>query len=152
MNEHLLQCARKQHTREAREHMKRQFDHIHRCAWNDCNASFRGKTCSTNSLHVTRHLQEIRTHECLWDSCLQVFDSYEKLAYHVSDQHRVPNEWTLLTKMHYCFEHDGWCQSDQQWVQHLEILSSSGNEQLLRINSTRLRSCSGRALPPVPGR
>jgi hypothetical protein len=23
--------------------------------------------------------------------------------------------------MHYCFEHDGWYRSDQQWVQHLEL-------------------------------
>lgn len=23
--------------------------------------------------------------------------------------------------MHYCFEHDGWCRSDQQWAQHIEL-------------------------------
>lgn len=27
----------------------------------------------------------------------------------------------MLTRMHYCYEHDGWCRSDQQWVQHLEL-------------------------------
>jgi hypothetical protein len=121
MNEHLLQCARKEHIRGARKHMTDQFNVIHRCAWNDCNSSFRGKSCGINSLHVTRHLRDIRTHQCLWDGCHQTFESHEKLAYHVSNKHRVPNEWTVLTRMHYCYEHDGWCQSEQQWVQHLEL-------------------------------
>ena len=121
MNEHLLQCARKEHIRGARKHMTDQFNVIHRCAWNDCNSSFRGKSCGINSLHVTRHLRDIRTHQCLWDSCHQTFESHEKLAYHVSNKHRVPNEWTVQTRMHYCYEHDGWCQSEQQWVQHLKL-------------------------------
>jgi hypothetical protein len=100
MNEHLLHCARKQHIQHAREHMDRQFAYIHRCVWYDCNFSFRGKSCGTNSSHVTRHIHDIRSHQCLWNACLQIFQSYEKLAHHVSEEHRVPNDWTMLTKMH----------------------------------------------------
>jgi hypothetical protein len=95
MNEHLLNCARKQYIQEARQHMKDQFNYIHCCAWNDCNSSFQGKSCGVNSLHVTRHLREIRTHQCLWDACDQTFNNHEELAFHVSDKHRVPKETRL---------------------------------------------------------
>jgi hypothetical protein len=43
------------------------------------------------------------------------------LAYHISEKHRVPDDWTMLTKMHYCYEHDEWCCSDHQWSQHLNL-------------------------------
>ena len=92
MNEHLLQCVRKSYIKDERQHITNQFALIHQCAWNDCNFSFRGRSCGTSSLHITRHLHDIKTHQCLWGSCLEEFESYEKLAYHVSDKHRVPNE------------------------------------------------------------
>jgi hypothetical protein len=121
MNEHLLHCARKQRIRDAQQHMKNLFNYIHTCAWNDCNFSFRSKSCAINSSHVTRHLRDVRSHQCLWDTCHQTFKSYEMLAHHVSDKHRIPNDWTMLTRMHYCYEHDEWCRSDQQWSQHLNL-------------------------------
>jgi hypothetical protein len=27
----------------------------------------------------------------------------------------------MLTRMHYCYEHNKWCQSEQQWVQYLKL-------------------------------
>ena len=61
----------------------------------------------------------MKANQCLWNNCFQSFNSFKALAYHVSDAHRVPNDWTMLTKMHYCYEHDEWCQSDQQLTQRI---------------------------------
>jgi hypothetical protein len=96
-----------------------QFNQVAICQWHCCSFRFRGRTCGHNSLHVTGHLQRMKARQCLWNACLEVFESYEKLAYHVSAKHSVPNDWTMLTKMHYCYEHDFWCCSEQQWVQHI---------------------------------
>ncbi|KAE8853123.1 hypothetical protein HRS9122_00115 [Pyrenophora teres f. teres] len=100
------QFTKKQHIKDAREYMTRQFNFINRCAWHDCNYSFRNKHCGSNSLHMTRHLKDMRSHQCLWNACRKIFKSHEELAYHVSEKHRVPNEWTTRTKIHYCFEHE----------------------------------------------
>ena len=72
-----------------------------------------------NSLHVTRHLVENKAHCCLWDGCGQTFTAYEDISHHVSQVHDIPNEWTIHTKMHYCFEHDTWCKSNLTWNFHL---------------------------------
>ena len=117
---HLLQCARQRRVKKERAHMTAQFSLIHTCLWNDCYYRFDNKTCGSYSLHVTNHLQQSGSHQCLCDGCYKMFDSYEDLAYHVSEKHRVPNEWTTLTKMHYCYEHDVWCRSDQMWNTHLQ--------------------------------
>lgn len=120
IHSHLLQCARQRRVNREREHMTAQFSKIHTCLWNDCYYRFNGKTCGSYSLHVTQHLQQSRLHQCLWADCDRVLESHEDLAYHVSEEHRVPNEWTTLTKMHYCYEHDVWCRSDQIWDAHLQ--------------------------------
>jgi hypothetical protein len=105
-----------------------QFYHIATCQWHDCGFRFQKKSCDVNSSHVTEHLKRMGLRQCLWNSCLKEFHSYEALAYHVSTEHRIPNDWTMLTKMHYCYEHDLWCRSEQQWVQHIKI------EHFLRLN------------------
>ena len=97
-----------------------QFLHIQTCLWNDCYYRFNRKPCGSYSRHVTEHLEHSKLHQCLWDGCYEILKSHEDLAYHVSEKHRVPNEWTMLTKMHYCYEHDVWCRSDQMWDAHLQ--------------------------------
>jgi hypothetical protein len=128
MNIHLLQCARQRLVKKEREHMTAQFNYKETCQWHDCSFRFRGKTCGSNSIHVTEHIKLMQSKQCLWNNCFQLFDSYETLAYHLSAQHGVPNAWTILTKMHYCYEHDLWCRSEQQWVQHIKM------EHFLRLN------------------
>ena len=97
-----------------------QFLHIQTCLWNDCYYRFNRKPCGSYSRHVTEHLEHSKLHQCLWDGCYEILRSHEDLTYHVSEKHRVPNEWTMLTKMHYCYEHDVWCRSDQIWDAHIQ--------------------------------
>jgi hypothetical protein len=116
MHSHLLQCARQRRIKREQEYMSAQFSKIHTCLWNDCCYRFNRKTCGSYFLH----LQQSRLHQCLWAGCDKLLESHEGLAYHVSDERRVPNEWTTLTKMHYCYEHGIWCRSDQIWDTHLQ--------------------------------
>jgi hypothetical protein len=106
VDSHLLQCAHQRRINREREHIAAQFLRIHTCLWNDCYYRFNGKTCGSNSRHVTEHLEQSRLHQCLWADCYEILESHEDPAYHVSEKHCVPNEWTTLTKMHYCYEHD----------------------------------------------
>jgi hypothetical protein len=41
---------------------------------------------------------------------------------HITSRRSVAflTKWTTLTKMHYCYEHDVWCRSDQIWDAHLQ--------------------------------
>jgi hypothetical protein len=128
MNLHLLHCARTRLTANSRNHMQRQFAYVRVCRWNDCFFTFKGKHCGTSSLHMTRHIVENESHQCLWNGCDECFESQETLSYHVSDKHRVPTEWTTLTKMHYCFEHNQWFRSNCAWDAHLKT------NHLLKLN------------------
>jgi hypothetical protein len=63
----------------------------------------------------------MESHQCLWKGCKQIFENTSQLAHHVSETHHVPNERTLPTRMHYCYEHDLWCASDEIWAQHIRL-------------------------------
>ena len=129
LNAHLLQCARQRLITEERAHMTRQFhEAVKTCQWLDCGFRFHRGTCGSYSIHVTEHLIRMKAHQCLWSSCYYQAKGFQELAYHLSHAHRVPNDWTMLTKMHYCYEHDEWCRSDQQWTQHIT------REHLTRMN------------------
>jgi hypothetical protein len=100
--------------------MTRQFELLRACQWDDCDFRFRWKTCGSYANHVTEHLQRTRSNRCLWRGCHRRFDAYEELAFHISDEHGAPNHWTMLTAMRYCYEHDTWCRSEQEWVHHIK--------------------------------
>ncbi|KAF1840091.1 uncharacterized protein K460DRAFT_371308 [Cucurbitaria berberidis CBS 394.84] len=120
MHGHLLQCARQRRINEERERMAGQFALSRTCLWNDCDYRFEGKPCEMYVRHVARHLDQMRSHQCLWAGCCKSFERSRDLAHHISKEHRVPNEWTMPTRMHYCYEHGLWCQSDEVWDAHLQ--------------------------------
>jgi hypothetical protein len=119
---HLLDCAKRQLIKEERRHMDAQFRLVGTCRWYDCGYRFSGKPCGTYSNHVTEHVIRMQSNQCLWNSCFATFSSDTDLAYHISQKHGVPNEWTMLTKMAYCYEHDLWYKSEQQWEQHIRVI------------------------------
>jgi hypothetical protein len=120
MHSHLLQCARKRRIKREREKIQTCFENIDTCLWNDCYHRFNRRSCGSYSLHVDEHLKEMEAHQCLWDQCAQSFGDYKDLAAHISIEHGVPNEWTIPTKMHYCYEHNVWCHSERMWNEHLQ--------------------------------
>jgi hypothetical protein len=82
--------------------MTNQFIHRRSCRWHDCGRRFDGNSpCGSYSNHVTDHLKQMQTPQCLWNGCFQTFRLVGSLAHHVSAEHRVPNDWTMLTEMHY---------------------------------------------------
>jgi hypothetical protein len=119
MNDHLLGCCRRRRISEAKARMTHHFEKIGTCEWNNCNFRFRDKSCDMYSTHVTNHLLRMKSHRCLWASCIGIFNHARDLARHLSEAHDVPNERTLPTKHHYCYEHDVWCDSLDIWRQHI---------------------------------
>jgi hypothetical protein len=117
---HLLQCARQRRIKKEQKHMDTAFAEIPTCLWNDCYHRFNGRTCGSYSLHINEHLLQTEAHQCLWKACLKRFANYEDLATHMVGEHGVYSEWTICTKMHYCYEHNVWCHSNRAWNTHLE--------------------------------
>ena len=129
MHSHLLQCARRRRIKKEREKIQNHFENISSCLWNGCCHRFNSKTCRSYSLHVDEHLKQTEAHQCLWDGYLKTFEDYNGFAAHISIDHGVPNEWTIPTKMHHCYEHDVWCHSERMWdahfhEKHLNLLNS----------------------------
>lgn len=119
MNLHLLRCADQRRRREANDFMSSRFAYVHWCHWNDCLFAFKNKKHETCLRHVTRHIAENKSHQCMWGRCHESFDSHEALAYHLSKKHSVPTEWTTLTNVRYCFEHNRWYRGNHVWDVHL---------------------------------
>lgn len=93
---------------------------VRQCLWNDCGYHFKGKSCGIYSLHVQEHISNNRLHQCLWEGCGHIESTPQDLSKHISIEHDVPNEWTIHTKMHYCYEHAMWCHSSLKWDAHLQ--------------------------------
>ncbi|KAF2626154.1 hypothetical protein BU25DRAFT_102344 [Macroventuria anomochaeta] len=110
--------------------MMDQFVSIRTCRWNDCYYQFTQakRTCGSYLKHITDHLEANKAHQCLWNDCNQILESQEELATHISEEHDIPNSWTTHTSMHYCYEHDVWCHSNQMWDAHLHF------QHLQRLN------------------
>jgi hypothetical protein len=120
MNNHLLKCARRKRLEDAEAHMLRQFREHPVCLWNDCCHRFTGRNSRSYVAHITDHLRQNISRQCLWNGCHIVMDSLEGLSYHVSSEHRVPTEHTTHTFMQYCYEHNIWVKSERGWTSHLE--------------------------------
>jgi hypothetical protein len=102
--------------------MANQFIHLQSCRWHDCGRRFDGHSpCGSYSNHITDYLKQMQTPQYLWNGCFQTFRSVGSLAHHVSAEHCVPNDWTMLTEMHYCYKHNAWCKSKEQWEQYIRI-------------------------------
>ncbi|KAF1943186.1 hypothetical protein EJ02DRAFT_486580 [Clathrospora elynae] len=96
MNEHLLQCARKQLLRDARRHMTDQFNYIHRCAWNDCNYCFEHNGwCQSDQhafdlhTHMKKHLAQLDAPPsvCPHPHCQSMLGSEDMFWSHAEDVH-----------------------------------------------------------------
>lgn len=116
---HLLQCTQRRLIKGMRQEMQRHFEStVRTCLWNDCRHRFNGKPCGTYSLHVTRHITLNKANQCLWNRCGHIADTPYDLALHVSAEHNVPNERTLPTRMHFCYEHAQFFAADGAWIEH----------------------------------
>ncbi|KAF2278993.1 uncharacterized protein EI97DRAFT_440482 [Westerdykella ornata] len=129
VHSHLLTCTQKRLRREQTAQMQHYFEKtLKRCGWNSCNFYFARKSCNTYSKHVTSHLKANALSQCLWNHCGYTSGDEIDLAYHVSTVHEVPNEVTIPTKIHYCYEHGEYFAADGLWSkhcrQHVEELNS----------------------------
>lgn len=121
MNNHLLQCSRHARIKRQSGLMVTHFQvEVQVCRWNDCGYRFRSRSAGTYSAHVTEHLRKNVLHQCLWEACGHNASTHQSLSHHVSTAHGVPNDWTMPTKSHYCYEHGYWYMSDMMWSQHLQ--------------------------------
>jgi hypothetical protein len=120
MNHHLLKCSRNSRVKRAIEDMNKAFSRHAECLWNDCSHRFRANACKANTTHVTDHLRATQSMQCLWDSCYEVLENFDALAYHISQSHGLPNQLTTHTTMQYCYEHNVWCASERMWNAHLQ--------------------------------
>jgi hypothetical protein len=76
VNGHLLQCAQRKRINDGRTHMDRQFASHPVCLWNECHFRFKSRRCTENSLHITDHIMDMRSKQCLWDGCNEVLRSF----------------------------------------------------------------------------
>lgn len=120
MNRHLLQCAKAKKVKDAEAFMLQLFHQHPVCLWNNCCHRFKGKISRSHVSHISDHIRQNLSRQCLWDGCFTVMNSVEGLSYHVSTKHHIPTEHTTHTFMQYCYEHNLWAKSERVWNAHLE--------------------------------